>query len=282
MFVCAASGAVACAAILGIDDREPLTEEDGGQSAGFDATIDGAPSPASEAAADADTRDAPVEDAPELPRAILCDPGTCGTAGGSCGDGGCTFACTGTSCDRTIQCPPSNDCLVVCGGQDTCKGARCVGGRSCTFDCSGDKACKEGIACQSDICDIRCTGAVDTCKSGGAGAPIACDAGVCIVECAGEESCNKGVLAYAGTYCGITCSGTTACNAEGIVSCGSSPDASITCADSTCVASKPSCRGGSYCSISCTAATACKAKVCCENTTCVLDDRAKTAGNVCP
>lgn len=281
-FLGASAMVCACAAILGIDERLPFID---GEDAG-DAVAPNTESGAETGSGTDGSVEGSVDDGGTDAGPPVCEPGACADAGGACGPRGCTLACGGSDCDnRTFACPLGNDCWMQCDKDESCTTLECKGGRSCTFDCSGPRSCKEGIVCESERCDIRCTSNQDSCKSGGAGGPVICNAAVCTILCAGEEACTKGVLANATTSCDITCVGnTTSCNA-GPVSCGSSPMARIACvADggTTCMMGKPTCRGGTTCSILCAGGGSCGAGVCCEAGTCTLDPASLSAQNTCP
>lgn len=253
-----AVGAGACAALLGIDDRDLVgttsTVPEGGDSSPFTDGSSDAP---------IDVLDGSFVDAPKVTR---CDPGACATAGGSCNMGVCTVAC-GTGCtDKTVDCPPGNDCTIVCDGLAGCDGLKCKGGHSCTLLCTGSGSCKNGASCESERCDFECTS--DSCKTG----PITCDASVCIAKCSGDKSCDKGVDFNASGFCGITCSGSPSCNAGGAPVRCIAPDASINCTNvaNTCQDTKPTCYGppGSTCAITCGAASSCGGGYCCDAGTC--------------
>lgn len=269
-----AMGVAACAAILGIDDREPV--EGAGQSDGGDGSIDGASiDGGADAAGDGAIGDGGV-DAPDPTK--KCADAACADAGGTCLNGSCALACA--SCNgRTFTCPPDTDCTIGCSGTDSCDSVKCVGGRSCTLDCTGVASCKGGVSCESERCDLLCKGPKDACKDG----VVRCDAGVCNVVCSGLTSCNRGVQASASAYCGIACTGLESCNgAMADLRC-AGPDASIFCGagKDICKDNKPSCFAD-FCAISCNEPSKCDSKdYCCEAGTCAVD-AAQVGNNVCP
>lgn len=280
----AAGGVVACAAILGIDDREPLGSE-GDSAIGTDGTlaVPDAPRPGDGGMVVDGSFDGALLDGP-----THCDPTQCGAVkGGVCTpSGACAISCASmTECppSTVIACPPGHDCQITCGGT-ACDKVQCTGGRSCSIDCSAMGSCHNGVICKAEQrCQLDCKGAMDSCGGGGGSLPATCEAGVCIVNCSGPGSCSGGVSVSATTYCGISCSGATSCAAMSKpLSCGSSPDASIVCgtAANTCQKSKPSCFGA-YCEIDCLNAGSCTLDYCCEAGTCVVDAAASRT-NVCP
>ena len=259
---------LACAAVLGIDDRELIGP--GGTEAGDAPNVDAAV-------------DGPISDADAAP---LCDPTACATAkNGTCQpDGTCAIACTSATCpgSTVLACPAGHDCKVTCAA-NACDKLRCAGGRSCTVDCSADTSCHNGVACQSGRCSFLCNGNTDSCGGGGGSLPVECEASVCTVSCGGPGSCSGGVVAQATSYCGIQCTGASSCAVDGkLLTCLKSPDASISCgtATDTCKDSKPSCFGD-YCSIACLAPASCSKDYCCEAGVCKYAGNASPT-NVCP
>lgn len=269
-----AIGVAACAAVLGIDDREPV--EDGVQSEGgtTDGNVDGGGM--AEGATDALLDDGGA-DAPDPSK--QCVPAACSAAGGSCINGSCALAC-GAACNgKTFVCPPDNDCTVGCTTMDSCNAVKCVGGRSCTLDCSGIGSCKMGVACESERCNILCKGPKDACRDG----VVTCDASVCNVVCSGPDSCNKGAAGTGSTYCGVTCTGVPSCSgAMASLRC-NAPDASIFCGvgKDICKDNKLFC-DGDFCVIACNEPAKCAGKdYCCDSTTCAFD-AAPLGNNDCP
>ena len=254
-FIFAASAvmaAAACAAVLGIDDRELIGPTSGAEAG--DSPIDQATdTPAMDAGVDGSV-DAGVDASGKT-----CAKATCEDAGGACSSNTCTFACTGASCSmKTVVCPEGNDCALNCSSGGSCDTVKCRGGLSCTLLCALDGTCKN-VSCESQRCDFECL--ADTCKA----SPISCDASVCVANCAGAKSCDKGVDFRASDLCDIKCSGTPSCG--GTVRC-IAPTAMIDCTNGGCTAGKPTCFPGATgsCSISC-ADTSCGAGYCCDSGT---------------
>jgi hypothetical protein len=207
---------------------------------------------------------------------VTCVPQTCSAAGGTCVGQTCTFVCGANACSgRTIACPQNHACRVDCAN-DACENLQCIGGVSCQIDCKDINSCKQRVSCSSGTCDVRCL-VKDACREG-----VVCDAGVCLVACTGEQSCGKGVAIRAGIHCGITCGGDYTCDdLNAVVSCGSTPDASITCSGAqSCKSARPQCDGG-YCEINCVGSGACAADYCCAAKTCVVEAGAGVT-NACP
>jgi len=264
-----AIGVAACAAILGIDDREPV---DGApqNNEGGDAPI------ATDGAADGAIADA-ASDVKDPTK--VCADAACGDAGGTCINGSCALSC-GAGCNgKTFTCPPDTDCTIGCTATDSCDAVKCVGGRSCTFDCGGVASCKGGVSCASERCEFRCRATADACKDG----VVTCDASVCNILCSGPTSCNKGAQANAGTYCGIACTGVESCKGAAANLTCIAPDASIFCGQGKdiCAENKPSCFGD-YCVIACKEPAKCTGKnYCCDSVTCAFD-AAPFGENDCP
>jgi hypothetical protein len=271
--------AAACAAVLGIDDRD-LIGSTTGSEAGDAPNGDG---PAIDGRVDDGGLDSSLLVDGDAARS--CNPTACGAVnGGACSpDGTCVVTCSMATCpaSSTLACPAGHDCVVKCGTK-ACDKLRCTGGNSCTIDCSVDMSCHNGVACQSGRCDFICTGATDSCGGGGGSLPVECEASICQVNCGGPGSCTGGVNAEATSYCGISCTGATSCSTDGDkLNCNHSPDASIVCgtAMNTCQSSKPYCFGGN-CSIACLAAGSCGKNYCCEAGVCAQTGTPRV--NACP
>jgi hypothetical protein len=274
-----AMAAAACAAVLGIEDRELIgtgADEAGGpEGGGRDGPSADGPDGSSRDGDAARDGDAPL---------ITCDPATCTGGGRSCNQGVCIIECEAGSCTSTtpLACPTGTDCKVNCAA-GACDKVRCVGGRSCTIDCSVAMSCKNGASCESERCQIDCT-STNACSGAGGAREVECDASVCLVNCGGMGSCNAGVAAHGTTYCGVKCTGASSCaTMDTVVSCGTSPDASILCgaASKTCEKAKPTCFGA-YCSIECIANDSCTQNYCCDGGTCVVDSGTQQRSNICP
>lgn len=273
MLAGAATSVAACAAILGIEDRLPLSSVggDGGEGGGGEGSVDGG--------SDSPITDAPL-DIPTIPDAE-CTTATCAAVGGSCVGGACQLtcdACAGT----TVTCPPNTDCQLLCG-ETNCDNTTCAGGHSCTFECTVAKGCK-GVRCEGERCAVRCP-ADDTCAN------AECDASVsCRFECSGKSACDKepGIGGSAGETCEILCTGPSSCGGGGggnpptaTIRC-NAPDSGIVCGNAadTCKDSVIYC-SGQKCTIDCQGATSCEDGYCCDaGTTCVKLGLAAT--NRCP
>lgn len=263
----ALSGVVACAAILGIDDRSPIDD------AGVDATADG---PSADGPTDAQAPlDANRIDV-ELPDSAgnVCDATTC-TGNRRCQDNRCVVDCA-SGCNGVVICPPGNDCLLDCsGGAASCPAVQCKSERSCTILCTGAGGCKDGISCEAQRCDFLCEG--DNCK----GQPLRCDASVCTAKCAHDKACEKGIQFNASESCDIECTHES-CDMAVDLYC-RSPNSTIKCSGTNaCAMGKPKCDGpdGSTCAISCSGTGSCGKGVCCDASTCAIDPAGKQ--QVCP
>jgi hypothetical protein len=259
-FPVALFGVVACAAVLGIDERSAIDNgplaEGGTDAPRPDVDLDAAASDDAELDVDTSINPGFVRQ---------CDP----TA---CKDNACTFACEGKKCPGPlITCPANNDCQIECTAT-SCTQAKCTGGLSCTFNCPFKDSCKDGIVCESGRCEFFCTG--DSCQ----GMKPKCKAEVCIGHCSGPNACKNGLDFTASKYCGITCSGKASCSADkAAVQC-TAPDASIDCTSDngdTCKDSRPTCfvPDAGTCAIRCANKESCaKHKVCCDGGgACVID-----------
>jgi hypothetical protein len=261
-FPVALSGMVACASILGIDDRSLV--DDGSDATDRDST-------AGEGSVDGSVSDGGLDalfDGGDGQRPKFCDPGACAQIGGSCQNSVCTISCTGPkSCAAPIECTDGQDCLIECG-PGACTNLTCQGSASCTIDCtgSGDMSCAGVTTCLAEDCEFNC-GASD-CKD----KPIICDASICIAHCTGDKACDKGLDFNASTYCGVTCDG-TACSADkSSIHC-NAPDSSIDCTSTggpSCGMGLPVCTGppASTCAIHCEDDASCMKGACCEAGSC--------------
>lgn len=264
-----AIGVAACAAILGIDDREPVegaqSNEAGDAPSAIDSATDGATEDGSIVDGGADVRDPTKQ----------CNAATCGDAGGTCMNGSCALSCAGNCANKTFKCPDDTDCTIGCQAKDSCSAIKCVGGRSCTLDCAGAPSCKGGVSCTSERCEFRCVGG-DACLDG-----VTCDASTCGIRCSGTNSCNGGVEANATESCSIACTGVPSCKSSVDLRC-NSPDASIFCGlgMDVCKDGKPACFSDK-CTIDCRDKSACSRGYCCDAGACVVSIEAGTA-NSCP
>jgi len=272
-FPVALFGVVACAAVLGIDERSPV--DDGPLAeAGADAPVG--------TDADPDTavsEDARIDTFVDPGFARICDPISCNNGGGACNQDNsvCVFDCTKGRCPKppaTVICPPGNDCQLECNDDKTCETLKCTSGKSCTFNCSAKASCKS-IGCTSDRCEFFC--AAEACPK-----TPSCNSKVCVGHCTGASSCKEGVDFTATESCGITCSGKASCSADKtFVKC-NAPDASIECAEvmDSCKLAKPTCLGGGACSIRC-GSSSCDNGVCCNDAGSCMVTPTKTK-NACP
>src|SRR4051812_16415012 len=97
LFACAACSAIACAAIVGIEEREPLGPTQ---------------PPTSEAGIEGGVPDDP--DAASRPPE--CAPAACTDAGGACDGSTCVIQCGSGDCPRDVVCPPTIEaCEIRCG-----------------------------------------------------------------------------------------------------------------------------------------------------------------------
>ena len=102
----AVMAAAACAAVLGIDDREligPTTGSEAGDAPNGETSADGPVTIVD--GGDGSSAEGSLADA----AGKVCDPAGCGDAGGACASGSCAFACGAGCKNQVIACPPGND-----------------------------------------------------------------------------------------------------------------------------------------------------------------------------
>lgn len=272
--VASLSGIVACAAVIGIEDRGPLGPDGGGGGGDSDTNADRQPPTdgpvVDDATADAD---AGVVEAGDDGAAACA---ACKTAGGVCEPGACVLDCSeaGACTATAVTCPATVPvCEVRCGDNACTMPVECHATKECRIKCSGTAACSEGIVCTGETCNIQCTGP-SSCKS----APTSCDASSCNVTCTGFDSCDKAINAQATSGCSIFC-GEKACDKSGENPSCNAPDSSITCSGTeACKDGVPTCTG-QRCAVTCSGSSACANGHCCDAGLCLIDGSPK---NACP